>query len=164
MSCYIGRFYHNLTSKNRYQTILKLLIITLLLWIIFFLVKHKYLPSRSLANFTYVTWGLANGSLHILICSIFDSVFPENFRFVIFAEMISEYRLEIFLLANILSTIIRRIADIKSLSVLYTVKVVFIYLFITCFIISVFFYRNHVKFYSSNSNSYSIKKVIINDK
>lgn len=156
MSCYIGKLYHNLTASNRLQTVCRLFTLTFGMWGLFFIIVNKILPSRPLGNSTYILWGLANGTLHSFVYAVFDSVYPEKYRFIIFAEMISEYRLSIFILANLLSTVIRRIANIKSLSLLYTLKVVFSYLSVTCFIISIFFYKKQVKYYKKRSN-YMIK-------
>lgn len=144
MSCYIGKLYQNTSSeKNRFRSIGILMILSCSFWAAFFVTVNLILPSRALANLTYVLWGLANGTLHVFLLSIIDSMVPENYRFLIFAEMISEFRLSTFLLANMVSTIIRKFADIKSQSLVYTLKIVFLYLFLTCLIISVFFYRSH---------------------
>lgn len=147
MSCYIGKMYLHLRTNHTKTTrnILALAFITIALWFTFIRSVNEILPSRPLANFTYVIWGLSNGSLHYLILALFDSFFPEEFRFIIFAEMISEYRLSTFILANLMSTIIRRIADIKSTSIIYTMKFVYSYLFLACLVVSFFFYRNHLK-------------------
>jgi len=147
MGCYIGKFYLKVGTDPAAgrKNILYLALISSSLWIVFLASVNKILPSRPLANATYVVWGLANGSLHYLILALFDSIFPEQFRFIIFAEMISEYRLSTFVLANLLSTIIRKIADVKSQSIIYTMKVVYSYLFLACLPVSFFFYRKHMK-------------------
>ena len=144
MSCYFGKLYQNL-PQNRLFSISWLAFSSFLLWSLFFAIFNFILPSRPLANFTYVLWGLANGTLHLTLLAIIDSLFPENFRFIIFAEMISEYRLSTFILANFISTVVKKIANTKSLSVLYTLKIVASYLLITCFVISIFFLKNHMK-------------------
>lgn len=144
MSCYIGKLYKNL-SQHRIKSIFCLTILSLVLWIVFFKIVNVILPSRPLANFTYFLWGLANGTLHVTFMAIFDSLFPENLRFMIFAELISEYRLSTFILSNFMSTIIKKLANTKSLSVTYTLQVVFLYLFITCSVVAFFFMNNHVK-------------------
>ena len=144
MSCYIGKLYHNL-SKHKIKSITCLVFSSFALWALFFTIVNLVLPSRSLANFTYVLWGLANGTLHLTFIAIMDSLFPENLRFVIFAEMISEYRLSTFILANFISIAVKKLANTKSLSVLYTLKIVALYLFITCLTISVLFFINHLK-------------------
>ena len=147
MSCYIGKLYLKLRTDpdESRKIILYLTMITCSLWTLFLAIVNIILPSRPLANLTYVIWGLANGSLHYLILSIFDYLFPEQFRFIIYAEMVSEYRLSTFILANLISTSIRRIFNTKSISIIYTLKVVYTYLFLVCFVVSVFFYRNHMK-------------------
>lgn len=149
MSCYIGKLYHNL-SKHKIKSISCLAFLSICLWALFFGIVNLILPSRPLANFSYVLWGLANGTLHVTLFAIIDSLFPEKFRFVIFAEMISEYRLSAFILANLISTIVKKIANTKSLSVIYTLKIVGLYLFITCFAVSIFFFKSHIKKVEAN--------------
>jgi hypothetical protein len=150
-SCYIGKLYQNL-SKHRIRSIIYLAVSSIFLWALFFSIVNSILPSRPLANFTYVLWGLANGTLHVTFLAIIDSLFPENLRFVIFAEMVSEYRLSTFLLANVISTVIKKLANTKSLSLLYTLKIVTLYLFTTCFAVSIVFLKNHWKNVESKSN------------
>lgn len=146
MSCYIGKLYMNLKASDfKLKNTLLLAFITCSLWITFMALVNVYLPSRPLANLSYVLWGLANGSLHYLILSLLDLIFPEEYRFIIFAEMISEYRLSTFLMANLMATIIRRMANIKSLSIIYTMKCIYGYLFLSCFVISIFFLRSHFR-------------------
>lgn len=147
MSCYIGKLHLNLRiDHSKYRTnVFFLALISGTLWIAFLMTVNEILPSRPLANLTYVLWGLANGSLHFLIFALFDSIFPEQFRFIIFAEMVSEYRLSVFILANLMSTIIRKVSDIKSKSMLYTMKFVYSYLFLACLSVAFFFYRRHIK-------------------
>lgn len=148
MSCYIGKLYQNLT-EHRIKSISILAFTSFALWAVFYNVVNLILPSRPLANLTYVLWGLANGTLHVTLLSIFDSIFPEKLRFIIFAEMISEHRLSTFILANIISSVIKKFANTKSLSLIYTIQAVFLYLFIACAIIAVFYLKNHRK--KSNS-------------
>lgn len=144
MSCYIGKLY-SCPSEVRLKSTKLLAGSSIILWSIFLAIVNIILPSRSLANLTYVIWGLANGALHFTIMSAFDYFYPEDYRFILFAEMISEYRLSIFILANLLSTCIRRMFDIKSSSIIYTLKIVFAYLTVTCTIIAYSFLKKHVR-------------------
>lgn len=117
MSCYIRNLFFNLI-KNPLKSILHLTLITSSLWISFITLVKVILPSRPLDNFTCVIWGLANGSLHILIFSVFDLIFPEEYRFIVFAEMISEYRISAFIISNLMAIIIRKIANRKSIPII----------------------------------------------
>lgn len=151
ISCYLGKLYH--CSENCRLKYLRYLIATALcFWVVFFAVVNIFIPSRPLANITYVVWGLANGTLHCAMLSAFDYFYPEEYRFIVFGEMISENRLQIFLLANILSTCIRKIFDFRSSSIIYTLKIVFSYLTISCAIISFQFYKKHFSSLSSSNN------------
>lgn len=141
LSCYIGKLYH---YTHKVKAISTLAFLSLTLWIVFLKFCNIIHPSRPLANLMYVVWGLANGSLHVLIMTFSDWIFPEQFRFIIFAEIISENRLIAFIMANILSTFIRKTFDIKSLSMLYTIKVNFVYLSAVCLITSFMFFRQNV--------------------
>lgn len=141
MSCYIGKLYL-IRETDPKTSLTGLFLSSVILWSSFTFLYGKYPPSRTLANLAYVIWGLANGSLHALIFSILDTVFPEQYRFLIFTDMISKYRLSSFLLANILSTLIKYFFDVKSKSAEYTMAVVTVYLFLTCSTISLFYFRS----------------------
>jgi len=142
LSCYLGKLFH---AKKKVKPIAILLIVSTSLWFLFIKFCNVILPSRPLANLTYVLWGLANGSLHVFIMTLADFIYPEQFRFMIFAEMISEYRLSIFIIANILSTIVRRIFDTKSMSILYTIKVNHLYLSTACSFVAIVFYGKFIR-------------------
>lgn len=158
MSCYIGKFYQNL-KINKKRSLIGLLSVTCIMWALFFLLvtEINLTPSRPLANITYILWGLANGTLHLLIISIYDCIYPENFRYLIFSEMISNNRLLIFILSNLISSVIvKNLAQTGSVSIVYVLKINYLYLTITCFII----YAYHFLYFipKIQKNNYIILK------
>ena len=134
MSCYIGKLYQN-SNINKQRKVIGLLGANCLLWILFVLFNFHIAPSRPLANITYVLWGLANGTLHLFLIFGYECVYPEMFRLLLFCEMISKNRLLIFIIANLVSSlIVRNFAHIRSDSIFYTLKINYSFLALTCFI------------------------------
>ena len=140
MSCYIGKFYKTL-KINKQRKLIGLFIGTCLFWIFFTISYFHFAPSRPLANITYVLWGLANGILHLFLIYGYECIYPEMYRFLVFSEMISKHRLLIFIIANLISSmIVRKFAQIKSDSIIYMLKINYSFLALTCLIVYAYEY------------------------
>lgn len=139
LTCYIGRFFQNRKSqfKSSFGVIGALCVTS---WLLFFFMSKNYPPSRPLANSSYVLWAFANGSLHALLLVVYDKIFPESFRFLVFPDMVSDYRLSIFIIANVLSQGIKKYFTVNSTSKAYLAGVVTLYMSATFLITSIRYY------------------------
>lgn len=135
MTCYIGRFFQ--TRKTQFATSVSAIATSCVIaCTLFFMLSKDYSPSRPLANATYVIWAFANGSLHAVLLVVYDKIFPESFRFLVFPDMVSDYRLSIFVIANVLSQGIKKYFTVNSTSKAYLASVVTAYMAATILIVS----------------------------
>ncbi len=135
VSCYFGRVFQNRHSNFK-QTIACLGCSCFVFWSFFLCTSEILPPSRTLANFNYVIWALGNGSLHYVLLTLLDYAVPEKYRFVVLADMVSEYRLSIFLIANILSHLVRLTFTVKSTFKLQLGLIISSYMFATLLAVS----------------------------
>ena len=147
MSCYLGRIFQRRQESFK-LTLASICGFCILFWGWFFFTSSHLPPSRTLANLNYVIWSLANGSVHYVILAVSDFLVPENYRFVVFADMVSEYRLSIFIIANVLSHLVRLRCSVKSASKLYLAGIISTYMFVTLFLVSLFYLKITDRLYS----------------
>jgi hypothetical protein len=140
MSCYLGHIFQKRHSNFK-QAFAALSCFCLLFWGWFCFSSSDLLPSRTLANFNYVVWSLANGSIHYVLLTVLDFAVPEKYRFVVLADMVSEYRLSIFIVANILSHLIRLNCSVKAASKAYLAGIISSYMFVTLSVVAVFYLK-----------------------
>lgn len=152
MSCYQGRIFQARYRSYKYS-LLTLFALTTGFWSFFFYTSPAFPPSRKLANFNYVVWSLANGSLHAFLITCLDYIVPERYRFIIFADMVSDYRLSIFIIANVLSQIVRLNGRVKSTSKMYLAGAISAYMFATLFVVSL----SYLKYIGSFSRMFQLK-------
>lgn len=142
MSCYLYKAYHIPNPKKK----IALLAAASTALLIAYHVSNAYFKtSRKLGNLSFYLWSLANGTVHVTVLAVVNRFYAEPRQRMIFTEIISRHRLEVFLAANCFCGLIKFFIDTKHISVIKGSLILVGYIFCSsCVGAILFFFKSRL--------------------